>query len=260
MSKNMKNFLVFFSLLFFPRIFSKNITYIQSDDYKKNNDQIPLKFYLKEDLQNFTELLYLEFLLKSEFNETQKYLSSYTIKINWFTNLTTDYFENGLFYGLGQVKINEKNNLFFDLSICKVFNIINRCDDYNLITDISNPLVYSDFYINNTLNSSYINYFIEKKIQESFNPTLDTLNINGTDDLFNYQTYSLITDNINDFKSQIRFRISLPMYVKDRFNLDLDISNYIVFFFGTFYDKDLLKVKSLAQRNDFKVFYFFKIF
>jgi len=247
-------------------IFANNI----NDSNFNLKVQTPLKLYIKEDLNDFKELLYIEFSIPPITNNStiliNNFLPYYILKVNWFNNLTLDYFEKGVFYGFGQGKIFEKKNIFYDLKICKIFNVINRCEDYYMNVSIADPLLYNNLYNDKDfLIESAIQSFMEKNLKNNFHPILDTSNVNGTDDIYNYQIYPVSNESIDEFKSLIRFRIIQGIHTRDKYDLNFDYNNYLILFFGTFekdvYDLDLLN-KSILQRNDFIVnfHYFFSIF
>ncbi len=260
---NMKLIFKIISILCFVNTIYSDLIEISNDNFsiKKIKDETPLKIYLVEEIENYIELLYLEFSISDDINNStiikNNYSPYYKISVNWFNNISIDKFSKGVFFGIGQMKIFEKQNIFFDLKICKLFHIINKCEDYFMNISISDPSIFSKFY--NSINSSYINEtknYADYMFTNEFSPILDITHINGTDDIYFYETFPVNYENINEFKSHIRFKIIQGIYSKDKHDLNFDLNNLLYVFFGS-YDKILFQLNttniSILQRNDFKV-------
>lgn len=258
------------TILFYLKIIYSESINITNNNFsiKKIKDESPLKIYLKENVDKYEELLYLEFSISEDVNNSTNYTNNYSpyynIKVNWFNNITLSQFSKGVFYGIGQLKIYEKQNIFYDLKLCKIFHVINKCEDYFMNISISDPTIFLNFYnLNNSLMINEMKNYAENIFKNKFSPILDINNSNGTDDIYYYQSFPVTNENINEFKSQIRFKIIQGIYTKDKFDLSFDLNNLFLVYFGTF-EKNINELSSLnktyIERSDFKVYYFIKYF
>jgi hypothetical protein len=207
---------------------------IYSSDYKKIISQKAFKKYLTYDNTNNTEILYIEF---RAFEEDESSLCFYNFLVYWFTNITGDDLGD-IFYGISHTKKINTTEYISDLILCRnVYNLQKRCDDYYM--KHSGPSIENDFY-------------------KAFAPNLDYLD-GGMDNILNYDLFWLIENDINPYKSLIKFGLTLPSYNlrdKNSFDLELDFRNNFTIFFGSIgnnssnvYDSPIFSMRRVVTTN-----------
>jgi hypothetical protein len=203
---------VFFLIIFhIISINSELSSYTLSLIKNTTNEQI-FKNYLKYDNENYTDVLYNEFIIGP--NSTE--IPYYKINVFWFTNLTIGYFLEGTFCGVAQTKV-YNTYTFSDIILCRSEQALLRCDDYHMKIDNLNE--------------------ISSEILDNFDPILDVRS-GGSDDLLNYNAYNpnFDTSSISPYKSLFKMSF-INAFESDDTNYDLNfgLENNITVFIGNFY-------------------------
>jgi hypothetical protein len=188
-----------------------NETYIFSANFKSDYQDYFFKTYLQDDQVNYTNLIYTEMSFNFYQDKQEKIFNSYyKVNVYWFTELIETDFTTGVFYGVGQTKINQNGTgTFSDLAICRIFQTLSKCEDYHIV-------------YNNTDN-------IIENMKMNFTPIKD-----DSDNILNYEMQDVITSQISPYNSLLNFKISLPAYAEDiNGDLDLDFKNNVTIFFGS---------------------------